>query len=498
MSATPTVLDIPDEINLRIIKLLPVMDLQAFAQASRQRALARTALDDRFKDLLRLWGLDVAGTVTMMRDTQTVLGGSGALAVVLPDRSWFPLNLDFYCPLGRAHEVVAFFRTQSYYNMRGAGGYVPPYANKGVNITYTLASSVVLRGLSVVESLSSSSPLVPILFFDCTLGMNYVSSTGVTCCFPVLAKGGKGLLFSSRYDDSFRREQSLSKYREVGFSLQESCRCEHHDGNRSPQCRSSSPRHCLQVLRRTSDKFCLRLSFTDNVCVSPGPEVSWRGTSDRSSTLVAVHGKKELEVFVAEGRVGSGSKWVADRGSLPPSLRQSFLEAQELRALALVASLPPQMTPDTSPLFRREFANVFADLAPLYNAVRLSGDRSAMDAFTFNVDVLLDRLSSFVPWLRDTPQGATILWRHLYSVARAERLHALGLRPQRSSPAPFFRSSSTPGDPRLRGFPLDLPKIVPLEFAAISWSARPTVKEEEAHVFASYMLLFTMKTLAAV
>ncbi|KAF6750459.1 hypothetical protein DFP72DRAFT_1072182 [Ephemerocybe angulata] len=309
MSATPTVLDIPDEINLRIIKLLPVMDLQAFAQASRQRALARTALDDRFKDLLRLWGLDVAGTVTMMRDTETVLGGSGALAVVLPDRSWFPLNLDFYCPLGRAHEVVAFFRTQSYYNMRGAGGYVPPYANKGVNITYTLASSVVLRGLSVVESLSSSSPLVPILFFDCTLGMNYVSSTGVTCCFPVLAKGGKGLLFSSRYDDSFRREQSLSKYREVGFSLQESCRCEHHDGNRSPQCRSSSPRHCLQVLRRTSDKFCLRLSFTDNVCVSPGPEVSWRGTSDRSSTLVAVHGKKELEVFVAEGRVGSGSKW---------------------------------------------------------------------------------------------------------------------------------------------------------------------------------------------
>ncbi|KAF6750460.1 hypothetical protein DFP72DRAFT_1072183 [Ephemerocybe angulata] len=195
---------------------------------------------------------------------------------------------------------------------------------------------------------------------------------------------------------------------------------------------------------------------------------------------------------------------VADRGSLPPSLRQSFLEAQELRALALVASLPPQMTPDTSPLFRREFANVFADLAPLYNAVRLSGDRSAMDAFTFNVDVLLDRLFSFVPWLRDTPQGATSVCMPLVFVLSVHPPplclcpHPLLMWTANASVVMYFRSSSTPGDPRLRGFPLDLPKIVPLEFAAISWSARPTVKEEEAHVFASYMLLFTTKTLAAV
>ncbi|KAF6742991.1 hypothetical protein DFP72DRAFT_769247, partial [Ephemerocybe angulata] len=129
----------------------------------------------------------------MMTETGTVLSGSAALEIVAPG-SCEPRDLNFYCPVGTASQVISSLLENEGFaevptSLQAILAERTPFSkfevNNGIKRLTKMVHQSSSRTVTVAESISAS-PVAPILFFHSTLLMNCVTGTGVMSLYPDL------------------------------------------------------------------------------------------------------------------------------------------------------------------------------------------------------------------------------------------------------------------------------------------------------------------------
>ncbi|KAF5314144.1 hypothetical protein D9611_006993 [Ephemerocybe angulata] len=198
---------IPTDIQELILNILPLTSLRVLGNLPRMRDVIRRHLKERVVRVLKAFLKDdVDNCLAMMRLTGTVLSGSAALKVVLPDAGP-PGDLNFYCPIHKAREAANYFaRSAGFARLRLPTTTIAvqrtPFnnldVNNGVRKIYRFKSVYTGQTITLSESISAS-PLVPIFFFHTTFLMNCVGGRGVICFYPELTEAytGKSFLYCS-------------------------------------------------------------------------------------------------------------------------------------------------------------------------------------------------------------------------------------------------------------------------------------------------------------
>ncbi|KAF6744349.1 hypothetical protein DFP72DRAFT_82571 [Ephemerocybe angulata] len=191
---------IPTDIQELILGILPLTSLRVLGNLPRMRDVIRRHLKERVERVLKAFLKDdVDNCLAMMRLTGTVLSGSAALKVVLPD-SGPPGDLNFYCPIHKAREAANYFaRAAGFARLRLPTITIAvqrtPFnnldVNNGVRKIYRFKSVYTGQTITLSESISASPP-VPIFFFHTSFLMNCVSGRGVICFYPELTEAYTG------------------------------------------------------------------------------------------------------------------------------------------------------------------------------------------------------------------------------------------------------------------------------------------------------------------
>ncbi|KAH6871274.1 hypothetical protein BKA70DRAFT_1451296 [Coprinopsis sp. MPI-PUGE-AT-0042] len=229
-------LRLPAELKTMIMRCLGLGGLKCLALVDASSAHQDLRL--RVKSLVARAGLRIADVIDMMRETSTVISGSGALVVIVPC-SFVNEGLDFFCPFDERDTVFQFFRKR---------GYGPPKRGKIISMStrnqYSgdedFHSSVVIPSsieafyhldheetgyrVSIVQSRSMSA-IAPILGYHSTILMNWISWDGISCLYPALTMDYLGLTTALTYNHiiSDRVSRAIARYRNEGFTLHERC-----------------------------------------------------------------------------------------------------------------------------------------------------------------------------------------------------------------------------------------------------------------------------------
>ncbi|KAH6902988.1 hypothetical protein BKA70DRAFT_1433961 [Coprinopsis sp. MPI-PUGE-AT-0042] len=215
-------LRLPAELKTMIMRCLGLGGLKSLALVDASSAHQDLRL--HVKSLVARAGLRIADVINMMRETSTVISGSG---------------LDFFCPFDERDTVFQFFRKC---------GYGPPKRGKIISMStrnqyggdedfhssFVIPSSIEAfyhldheetgYRVSIVQSRSMSA-IAPILGYHSTILMNWISWDGISCLYPALTMDYLGLTTALTYNYiiSDRVSRAIARYRNEGFTLHERC-----------------------------------------------------------------------------------------------------------------------------------------------------------------------------------------------------------------------------------------------------------------------------------
>ncbi|KAH6903359.1 hypothetical protein BKA70DRAFT_1228075 [Coprinopsis sp. MPI-PUGE-AT-0042] len=246
--------------------------------------LAHEELRLRVKTLSIRAHLRISALIDMLRDTGSVISGSGALTVLVPCR-FVNAGLDIFCAFNKHRDVFEFLQHNGYGTPRKGKLYPcrardrlaedPDFhssfvAPSAIHTFYQLRHNDNGYVVSVVRSHSSCS-IAPILGYHSTIMMNWISWDGVSCMYPALTFDYKGLTtaLSFNYVISDRVPQPPALLPQPAQALSHSEWQGCVQGFHNPYCKRAE--------REINDWGTLLMAFTARTEVAAYPvNVSWK------------------------------------------------------------------------------------------------------------------------------------------------------------------------------------------------------------------------------
>lgn len=167
----------------------------------------------RLHSMLRTWFQDPLLLRVVMRDTKAVIAGFWVLAFLLglaDDINWEAKDVDFYVPWGYAcKNLVTHLTTNEGYVQTAKYPTATVLNNEGIVVAfdtlsydfgrrsmhavYKLKKDVVVdgivvgsRNIDIIEGQSMTSGVEPIMYFDRTYVMNWITHDSIVCLYPTL------------------------------------------------------------------------------------------------------------------------------------------------------------------------------------------------------------------------------------------------------------------------------------------------------------------------
>lgn len=281
-----------------VLDFLNLRDVLSFGNSSRSNKFyVRNYLKRRRYGMLGGLLNDTSAFLQVMRLTGAVISGSWALAFIMglgDGENWLPKDLDLYVAGGQACKILLGHLMECHdYDL--LGGYYtddiqgiavplqPPllytFSQGAIKCVFRLerqrfnesTGEVVVQYIDVIQS-KTDQALDPILGFDQTCVMNWISATGIFCAYPSLTFRNKAI-DQAHSNDPKARERRI-KYMKRGFRLQ----LDTADFGDGIPCKEG----CLSIRRNTMDTGTLRFYFDGRSPYSYITPVEWNLTIGRT------------------------------------------------------------------------------------------------------------------------------------------------------------------------------------------------------------------------
>ena len=207
-------------------------------------------LRSKVHTLLSHYFLDVEGFLGILKVSDSVVSGLAALSLCVPGVE--PSHLDVFAPNERANIFEDFLVGEGYniaakHVPKGPAFRVSPLVRVTVYAKLGNADNVF-----VFES-TSSSAIFPIIEYQSTALMNFISCCEIFMAYPKLTS--RRLMMENR-NNAFELHREIDKCVDHGFSF---LRPNKHSGWHRNSCIECN--HCPGKLRSSGDGLCLRQKF---------------------------------------------------------------------------------------------------------------------------------------------------------------------------------------------------------------------------------------------
>ncbi|KAH6904032.1 hypothetical protein BKA70DRAFT_1432983 [Coprinopsis sp. MPI-PUGE-AT-0042] len=311
--------NLPVELQDLTLDWLNLSDLAILGRVGGLTQFVKAHVFRRVKRLFNRWGLPEDRTREKMKQTETVLSGSAALATLLPV-NYVPGDLDFYSPFSGAVEFRHFLLSVDYVEALPEPMDLPDGVNDpavaadrkvpmvednsgcayvvhaGMKAIFTFFHKTTGRKINVIQS-NTESTLAPIFLFHSTLVMNWVSHGAISCAYPKLTMAYQGLQNTLLYHTTPGTRASIQKYKGRGFDIVSTCLdipahsaygCSRESWRkpRGPRpllcqaCREAMKEdpYCQRTERSANDDTVLAVTFDTKIHTisQPGGPTSWR------------------------------------------------------------------------------------------------------------------------------------------------------------------------------------------------------------------------------
>lgn len=185
-----------------MVHMMTIASLSAFSTASRQSYVdAYSLVYDRALVIFQVFGLDTGhGHQTFLSFLDHIGGivsGSAVTNMLLPDPRWTPHDLDVYVPHGGICEALVYFRNLGYrvHRLYASGntlhgGVLEPEEMTSLQpgfIVFKLLHAARKRFVDIVcPTYDEINPITLIFTFHSSAVMNFLTATGIYCCYPAL------------------------------------------------------------------------------------------------------------------------------------------------------------------------------------------------------------------------------------------------------------------------------------------------------------------------
>ncbi|KAI0067133.1 hypothetical protein BV25DRAFT_1912457 [Artomyces pyxidatus] len=266
---------VPNEIILMICEVSTLETLCRIRSSNKRlRQVVDRHLRESWNTVLKQYVDEAVPFRKLLRDTRSVISGSTALHFLLrgPDApvDWQPKDLDIYCPLTTAADVVDYlivhegFRVEKTMASRDRSPNVHnEYSNGAIASVITMSTP---KGLKVdIIAATRNSPLLPLTHFWGTLVTNYISADTLCVSYPRLTLRRFGLLNPTR-KPALRAAVCVDKYMKRGFDF-----TRFGLGLYPPRHTpfTMRPLHCPHTFRTFHDAGCLRIHFDEPLLDRP-------------------------------------------------------------------------------------------------------------------------------------------------------------------------------------------------------------------------------------
>ncbi|OBZ66998.1 hypothetical protein A0H81_12998 [Grifola frondosa] len=241
---------------------------------------------------------------SLLRDADSIISGSTALAFLLPEYlGWTPNDLDIYTPYGAFDVVIAHLvGIQSFQRVPIAEH--EHYENEGIEEIARVKNGSIY--VDIIRS-KTDSPLHPLPFFWMTAAMNALSADGICAPYPRITGDLCALvnpLFVTAGGDPVPHLAPLiDKYQHRGFTIRTQQRAWCHEPDHPDGSPGKHTGCCACAVRVFGDEFCLRASFyqytrpIEDVISRRNMSVLWRrGGHPCDNRCVGFSGLTLLEV----------------------------------------------------------------------------------------------------------------------------------------------------------------------------------------------------------
>lgn len=189
---------LPVDVCVEIFSHFTLRELHAMSNWRTLEGFARKELLARLQDLYRGWGLNVVETLGTLKDTRSVMSGSGVLHLCAPG-VWWPNDLDFYCPRGEKDNLVRRLEDQGYakaLRTDAPATYQGDHEYEGIPF---LSDILIMRKMvgegdakiNIIECEAPSAEAA-IFTFHSTQVMNAMTADGIICFYPELTLEDRG------------------------------------------------------------------------------------------------------------------------------------------------------------------------------------------------------------------------------------------------------------------------------------------------------------------
>ncbi|OBZ77071.1 hypothetical protein A0H81_03174 [Grifola frondosa] len=260
-----------DDILFQIMNNLTLADLVALRSlCSHSDDIVATFLTSRLRTLLARFFDNVDAARTLMRNTNSVISGSSALAYVLPSNiNWQPHDLDLYVPNGEFTHVVNSLVLSEHYTNVSPAHIIDHYTGPVERVVRLQKDN---RNVDVIQS-ASDTALHPIAFFWLTAVTNYVSADHAYVGYPELTFAQRALLHP-HYINNFhtiapRANSLIEKYQQRDFDIRMREISWSHYSPRPGQIIRERKGSCASIIRFFGDDFGLTTPIHTSDTVIP-------------------------------------------------------------------------------------------------------------------------------------------------------------------------------------------------------------------------------------
>ncbi|KAG8864348.1 hypothetical protein FRB96_006170 [Tulasnella sp. 330] len=285
----------------RILDFSTIRDAVRLGQTSVAfRLRVQNYIVRRLHSMLKAWFLDPPLLRVVMRDTKAVISGSWVLTFLLglvDDVQWEAKDIDFYVPFGYACKaLITHLTTKEGYVQTAKYPIAPVVGDEGqlvafdtlsydfgrrsMRAVYKLKKDVVMdsvvvgtRNIDIIESKSMNNGIEPIMHFDRTYVMNWITYDSIVCLYPTLTFDKIGV------DQSYRKGHKIeirkAKYAERGFATVRD----------TAELRMACGAACLSLTRDTHDVGTMIVPLVEGGgSLEEMPQIRWKLAMERMLT----------------------------------------------------------------------------------------------------------------------------------------------------------------------------------------------------------------------
>ncbi|KAJ7266934.1 hypothetical protein B0H12DRAFT_1068160 [Mycena haematopus] len=299
--------DIPCELTVQIMSMLPLVDRCSLAQTCRTvAAVAAECLMAAAVEILAPFGLRFQEVRLMLAATGTVIAGSTVAALVNLETTLRPDSLTFVAPRGKVDVVMEFLEYASGYDLQ-PDALTCPMSNArtvwGLKNPHGAKIQLVESKLRDPFSTIATSP------FTCEYGA--WTATGLFHAYPVLTANRRALTTPTRLrlgntlEDAQRLWDSLHQYSDHGYRVEPLGYAAVHS--------CSVHRSCPATVRTSDDHGCMHTRFPawDLVAYAARSDITcW--SLGGTGCLLGVLNRPAGQARVSSATAIADGKWAAD------------------------------------------------------------------------------------------------------------------------------------------------------------------------------------------